>query len=137
MLFWPWWLACFRVSKGESLTDSVFDSIIVFALLAASVHNTYPGYKIKYVPGGPVSGISQPGRYSGLLIYPNGTFSGGSFTPMEHSPETGLNLRLLEVAKLGPTIFPIVFAGTVGSTLRLAARWRAEKGSTIEVVTFH
>jgi hypothetical protein len=53
---------------------------------------------------------------------------------METSPGTGINLHLLEVAKFGPPIFPILFAGIFGSTLRLAARWRAEKGSTIEVI---
>jgi len=60
------------------------------------------------------------------LFYPNGT-------AVVFTHPTPLNAHLLEAAKLGPTIFPILFAGVVGSFLRLVARTRAEKGSTTEV----
>jgi len=47
--------------------------------------------------------------------------------------KNSLNEKLLEAAKLGPTIFPILFAAIIGGFLRLVARWRAEKASTVEV----
>jgi hypothetical protein len=46
------------VSKIECRPTSTFDQITVFALLAASVDHTYHGSSIKYIPGGPVSGVS-------------------------------------------------------------------------------
>ena len=53
------------------------------------------------------------------------------------SPSTGaLNHRLLEVAKLGPAIFYILFIGTGGDTLWLVARQRTEKSPSIELNFF-
>lgn len=98
----------------------------MFALLSASVHNTYPGTNIKYRTGGPIFYTADNGLGDLLLLDPNGT----DFYYLNPDP---LNTRLAEAAKLGPTILPILFAGIVGSTLRLVARWRAEKGSTLKV----
>lgn len=36
-----------------------------------------------------------------------------------------------QAAKLGPTIFPIVFAAVVGRLMRTLALWRAERGTTL------
>jgi hypothetical protein len=63
--------------------------------------------------------------------YPKCTDVNEFITPVPNAAV--LNNRLRQADKLGPTIFRILLAGTVGSTLRLLARWRAEKGSSIEV----
>jgi hypothetical protein len=107
--------------------------------LAASVHHTYPGFNIKYRP---LHGAFQdclsfptpiyyPNGTADVSGYPKGTDVNEFTTPVPQA--AALNNRLRQAAKLGPTIFPILFAGTVGSTLKLLARWRAEKGSSIEV----
>lgn len=117
----------------------------MFALLAASVHNTFPGFNIKYRPGHPVASAMQLPSFPELIILPNATavWSGhtdngtrGLGMTKSLPSTTALNHRLREAAQLGPTIFPILFAGIVGSTLRLVARWRAEQGSSIEVTLF-
>jgi hypothetical protein len=43
------------------------------------------------------------------------------------------NRHLFEAAKFGPTIFPILFSAIVTQTLGSAARWKAERGTTLEV----
>jgi hypothetical protein len=44
-----------------------------------------------------------------------------------------LNRRLFETAKFGPTIFPILFSAVISRTLGSVARWKAERGTTLEV----
>jgi hypothetical protein len=44
-----------------------------------------------------------------------------------------LSDSLFEIAKLGPTILPILFSVIISAFLRLTARWKAEKGSSIKV----
>jgi hypothetical protein len=106
----------------------------VFALSAASVHSTYPGTNATYTAGGPVMLIGQTGFF-GPLLYPNGTIerTGEIFWGVRNK---ALNMRLINAAKFGPTLFPILFAGIVGNAIRLVARWKAERSSTIEVQTF-
>jgi hypothetical protein len=84
---------------------------------------TFLGTNLKYSTGGPIPVGLYP-YYN--LFYPNGT----AFVFTHPAP---LNAHLLEAAKLGPTIFPILFSCVVGSFLRLVARTRAEKGSTTGV----
>ena len=80
----------------------------------------------------------MPGLYfsrrtlENMLFLPNGSYSLTSSDP-KIVPKNSLNEKLLEAAKLGPTIFPILFAAIIGGFLRLVARWRAEKASTVEV----
>ncbi|KAE9380087.1 hypothetical protein N431DRAFT_459056 [Stipitochalara longipes BDJ] len=105
---------------------------LIFAFLAASVDHTVPGNSMRYKPGGPVSGIHFDPPSPSITFYLNGSYSGNIYeqewTPVVNS----LNLGLFETAKLGPTLFPILFAAIMGSFLRLVARWRAEKGLTVE-----
>ncbi|PMD30946.1 hypothetical protein L207DRAFT_591891 [Hyaloscypha variabilis F] len=102
---------------------------LIFALLAASVDRTFPRTHFKYSTGGPIL-LGWP-FFS--PSYPNGTepqlYLGSQSSLLRN---TTLNANLFEAAKLGPTIFPILFAGAVGSFLRLLARKRAEQGSTME-----
>ncbi|CAG8950515.1 hypothetical protein HYFRA_00007012 [Hymenoscyphus fraxineus] len=103
--------------------------VLVFAILSASIDSTYPGKTIKYTTGGPVSQIQH---IEHILFYPNGsTDSLGDISRKYLSP---LNTRLFEIAKIGPTIIPILFAGIFSSTTRLFARWKAEKGSRLETL---
>lgn len=113
----------------------------MFALLAASVHHTFPGFNFKYRPSH--STFQNSLAFPGITFYPNGTVElvaqlNATFSDIvpfvSPAPEVAaLNNRLVQVGKFGPTNFPIFFAGIVGSTLRLLARWRAERGSSIEV----
>jgi hypothetical protein len=124
--------------------SAISDHVIVFALLAASVHQTFPGFNFTYKPGHPISGAVQVPSFPDLIILPNATAIAlgdlkdnklEGFGMAKSLPSaTALNNRLREAANLGPTIFPILFAGIMGSTLRLVARWRAEKGSSIGVI---
>ena len=91
---------------------------------------TFPRTHFKYSTGGPIL-LGWP-FFS--PSYPNGTEPQLYLGSQSSLPRnTTLNANLFEAAKLGPTIFPILFAGAVGSFLRLLARKRAEQGSTIEV----
>lgn len=78
-------------------------SILVFALLAASVDRTFPRTHFKYSTGGPI----LLGRPFFSPFYPNGT------DPQLHLGtllrNTTLNVNLFDAAKLGPSIFSILF----------------------------
>lgn len=99
----------------------------VFAILAASVHSTYPGTNIKYYANGPP--LSPP--FEGI-----GTSLAWNFSGAYDGPTYGsMNLSLLQAAKLTPIILPILFAGIVGNVLRLFARWKGENGINIGVLS--
>jgi hypothetical protein len=86
----------------------------VFALLSASVHNTYPGTNIKYRTGGPIFYTADNGLGDLLLLDPNGT----DFYYLNPDP---LNTRLAEAAKLGPTILPILTDSICGDSRKYLA----------------
>jgi hypothetical protein len=46
------------------------------------------------------------------------------------SPEGDI---VIQAARLGPTVFPIVFAAVVGRLMKSLALWKAERGSELGV----
>jgi hypothetical protein len=78
----------------------------VFAILCAVMYDTYPGTSTRYTG-------------SSSIVYLAGFVE--------------LNNSLLEMAKYGPTILPVLFACIVGSALRLIGRWKAERGVAVTV----
>ncbi|KAF4627622.1 hypothetical protein G7Y89_g10535 [Cudoniella acicularis] len=105
--------------------------VLVFAILCAVANSTYPGRVQKYSKDQPklflnVTGYPTNGSYTDILLNSNGTVSTIS------SKVDNLNLILLEAAKFGPTILPILFSAIVGNALRQIARLRAESGTRIE-----
>ncbi|KAL2072546.1 hypothetical protein VTL71DRAFT_11889 [Oculimacula yallundae] len=129
------WEIVFHILMG--LSASAF---LALALLSASVNYTYPGLRFKYVPGGPV--LSLYGKIHGESIYPNGSVAqsydmcndswGGSCYPEDL--DSPLNLHLLQATKVAPTLFPIIFAAIFAGTIRLFARWKAEKKLSVETL---
>lgn len=109
----------------EVLLQSSTKNIQVFAILAASVHKTYPGTNIRYRSNEPPLSPPFDEDTTGLTWSFNGPYYGPSYG--------SLNLSLLQAAKLTPTILPILFASVVGNFLRLFARWKAERGVNAEV----
>ncbi|KAG4440930.1 hypothetical protein IFR05_003559 [Cadophora sp. M221] len=100
--------------------------ILVFAIMCASVNNSYIGRTGKYKPRKIMSELEAADMiidYSAVTIFQNRM--------------VGMNSRLFNLAKLGATFIPIVFALIIGATLRLVARWKAERGTkliTLEVL---
>lgn len=84
----------------------------------------------KYLPGGGV-----PIYLKGGYIYPNASWS-YTYTP-KPALISFLNVKLLEAAKLGPTIYPILFAAVISTTIRLIARWWVEQGLLLNVRQSH
>jgi hypothetical protein len=76
--------------------------------------------------------IGQTGFF-GPLLYPNGTVAKAG-AKLSQVTNEALNTHLMNAAKLGPTVFPVLFAGIVGNTIRHFTRWKAERSSTIEVL---
>ena len=52
---------------------------------------------------------------------------------LDGKPLSAYGSHIIDDSKLGPTIFPIIFAAIVGRLLRSAARWRAEYGTNLGV----
>ncbi|CZR65447.1 uncharacterized protein PAC_15347 [Phialocephala subalpina] len=103
--------------------------LLCYALLAAGVHSTYYGRTTRYSVGHPIlltNVTTMNGTNYDLRLNTEG---GYAYVP---ESQNRLNMRLLEAAKLGPTVLPIVFAAIVGNFLRLFARWKAENGSRIQ-----
>ncbi|KAH7321838.1 hypothetical protein BKA65DRAFT_568710 [Rhexocercosporidium sp. MPI-PUGE-AT-0058] len=98
----------------------------VFAIMCASVNNAYSGrdgkYRLKKVMS-EAEVADMVIDYNDVTIFQNDMF--------------GKNGQLFNLAKLGATFIPIVFALIIGATLRLVARWKAERGTkllTLEVL---
>ncbi|KUJ14510.1 uncharacterized protein LY89DRAFT_736543 [Mollisia scopiformis] len=105
--------------------------ILVFALLSASVHDTYPGRMTRYFPGKPVmlTNISNiNGTDHDVFLGSSGNFD---YIPIATH---NLNHRVLQAAKLSPTICPIAFSAIVGSFLRNLSHWKAQKGSKLQTL---
>lgn len=49
---------------------------------------------------------------------------------LPQSPEGDI---IIQAAKLGPTVFPIVFAAVVGRLMKSLALWKVERGSELGV----
>ncbi|KAH6715596.1 hypothetical protein BKA61DRAFT_722745 [Leptodontidium sp. MPI-SDFR-AT-0119] len=100
--------------------------ILVFAIMCASVNNAYIGRAGKYKPKKIMSEAEAADviiDYSDVTIFQNRM--------------VGMISQLFNMAKLGATLIPIVFALIIGATLRLVARWKAGRGSkliTLEVL---
>jgi hypothetical protein len=102
----------------------------------AAVHNTYPGTLSSYQPGGPIlfanatfEECDGPTEYEGCKVpqlSPDGNITWVQLN-------SSLSTNLLRAAKLGPTVLPIVFAAIASSFLRFLARWKAQRGSRIDV----
>jgi len=118
--------AMWFVGQSPSILSNLYSQnidaacFLVQAALSASVHNTFLQDKRKYIAGEPIIKIEP------VVVSHNNVYS------IKNRP-TALNVRMLEVSKLGPTIFPMLFAGIIASMLRLIARWKVEKGSKLEV----
>jgi hypothetical protein len=53
----------------------------------------------------------------------------------DSKPQSTQGETILQAAKLGPTIFPIVFAAVVGRLMKTYALWRAERIERLGVST--
>ena len=52
---------------------------------------------------------------------------------LDGKPISTFGSHIINAAKLGPSIFPIVFAAIVGRLMRSAALWRGERGTNLGV----
>jgi hypothetical protein len=52
---------------------------------------------------------------------------------LDGKPLSDYGSHIVNAAKLGPTIFPIIFAAVVGRLMKSLALWRAEKGTNLGV----
>lgn len=90
--------------------------------MCASVNNAYIGRAGKYKPKKIMSEAEAADMiidYSDVTIFQNRM--------------VGMISQLFNMAKLGATLIPIVFALIIGATLRLVARWKAGRGSKLIV----
>lgn len=53
---------------------------------------------------------------------------------VDHKPISRHGEVIEEAAKLGPTLFPIIFAAVVGRLMRCYALWRAEHGTSLGIL---
>ncbi|KAF4631718.1 hypothetical protein G7Y89_g6411 [Cudoniella acicularis] len=131
-----------RTSSATSLSTLPSESLEMLSLgipynesTEASIQPPPPTHRNvdnKYSPVQPVLIIPPPGVTNDsldLLISQNGTITS---TPRNTNP---LNLQLLQVAKFGPTVIPLLFSAMIGSALRLLARWKAQKGTKLKVAS--
>jgi len=51
-------------------------------------------------------------------------------------PESTLGNNIMEVTKVIPTIWPLVFAAIVGAMLKIIALWKAQSGTTLGVCDY-
>jgi hypothetical protein len=54
---------------------------------------------------------------------------------LDGKPLSEYGSHIANAAKLGPTIFPIIFAAVVGRLMKFCALWRAENGTNLGVRT--
>jgi hypothetical protein len=52
---------------------------------------------------------------------------------LDSQPLSPWGQRIVEATKLGPTVYPIIFAGLVGRLMKSMALWRAERGANLGV----
>ena len=50
---------------------------------------------------------------------------------MDREPLSAFGSHIIEAAKLGPTVFPIVFAAIIGRLMKSVALWRAQHGTNL------
>ena len=102
------------------------------------MHNTYPGTLSRHQYGGPILFANATLAECDGPTYPchKTTFPqlspNGNITRIEVT-SSSLSVDLLRAVKLGPTILPIVFAAIASSFLRFLARWKAQRGTRIDV----
>ncbi|KAE8442199.1 hypothetical protein EG329_003728 [Mollisiaceae sp. DMI_Dod_QoI] len=89
--------------------------------MAIVVDNTYVGSNRKYDPAQTIVADETSSAFD---------IDRGQLVPSDLI--TSWNVVLLEAAKLGPTILPILFTIILPDTLRLLARWRAQTGDRLQ-----
>ncbi|CAO2652764.1 Nn.00g021750.m01.CDS01 [Neocucurbitaria sp. VM-36] len=94
------------------------------------------GIKIHGWPNAPLplSRASKVDRYSAilLLLFPI-PFIGLVITAvaLNNKPRSQGGEDVFSLMKLGPTVYPLVFASVAGTTLKTIALWKAERGTTV------
>ena len=100
------------------------------------MHNSYPGTLSKYKTEGPflfanTSFDVRCDQVDGCVV-PQLTLD-GNITWVKKPEKSSLSADLLQATKFGPTVLPIVFAAIASTFLRFLARWKAQRGSRIQV----
>ena len=52
---------------------------------------------------------------------------------MNNQPASKWGSIVIQATKIAPTVWPLVFAAVVGSTVKAVALWKAEQGTTLGV----